>query len=54
MKLNVQKSFREFGPYIFIPEGVPKEATTNLKKLKKLWEENVVSTSELLSAALTL
>lgn len=54
MKLNVQKSFREFGPYIFIPEGVPKEATTNLKKLKKLWGENMVPTSHLLSVAMTL
>lgn len=53
-RLNMQKSYKEFGPYIFIPEGVPYNKKKALEGLQQMWKENVVSTKELLSASLTL
>lgn len=50
-RFNIQKSYREFGPYIFIPDGVPKEKKGAMEKLRRMWKENIVTTKELLSAS---
>ncbi|KAI9558580.1 hypothetical protein GHT06_015368 [Daphnia sinensis] len=50
-KLNIQKSFQEFGPYIFLMEGVPREKRMNLDRLRQLWQRNNVTTEQLLSDA---
>ena len=53
-KLNIQKSFQEFGPYIFLVEDVPREKRVNLDRLRQLWQRNNVTTKQLLSDALLL
>jgi len=53
-KLNIKKSFQEFGSYIFIPDGVPRERKNILKKLHLMWRDNVVTTKSLLSTAMSL
>ena len=53
-KVNIRKSFREFGPYIFIVDGVPYQARESLKKLEQLWCDPRTSTEELQSAAALL
>ena len=53
-KLNIKKSYQEFGSYIFIPDGVPRERKKALKKLQLMWQHNNVTTKTLLSTAMSL
>ena len=53
-RLNIQKSFKEFGSYIFIADGVPNEARGRLEELRRMWRENNATTSQLMSAAMSL
>lgn len=53
-KLNIQKSYQEFGPYIFMPDGVPSGKKKIMDKLRLMWRDNIVTPKTLLSTAMLL